>query len=239
MSEPPTRPAPGVDPEPPRVLTRSEYVSAIVHLYRGELYRATTWRLRLDRTTNWAVLTTAGLLTFAFQRDTGMHTHWILLLGIALVTVFLFFEARRFQFEDVWRARVRILEEHFYAPVLRGEPIAARWGGLFARDLGRPRFKITLLQAVRARLVRNYWAVYSLLTAAWVLKVVIHPEPSAATWEEVRGHLAMGLLPWWVPLAYLGAHALGLLTVLLATRSVSAVEQEYWSVEPEGFDGCP
>jgi uncharacterized membrane protein len=30
-------------------LTRQEYISAIVHLYRGELDRATTWRLRSTR----------------------------------------------------------------------------------------------------------------------------------------------------------------------------------------------
>ena len=42
-------------------LTRSEYIAAIVHLYRGELYRANSWRIRLDNTTNWAILTAAGL----------------------------------------------------------------------------------------------------------------------------------------------------------------------------------
>ena len=49
-------------------LSRQEYISAIVHLYRGEMSRATAWRIRLDTTTNWAVLTTAGLLAFAFRR---------------------------------------------------------------------------------------------------------------------------------------------------------------------------
>ena len=55
-------------------LTRPEYISAIVHLYRGELHRANAWRMRLDNTTNWAVLTTAGLLTFSFGdgRDCGI-----------------------------------------------------------------------------------------------------------------------------------------------------------------------
>ena len=47
-------------------LSRGEYITAVVHLYRGELHRANAWRLRLDNTTNWAVLTTAGLLTFSF-----------------------------------------------------------------------------------------------------------------------------------------------------------------------------
>src|SRR5262249_30852523 len=30
-------------------------VGALAHLYRGEIYRSTIWRPRLDNTTNWAV----------------------------------------------------------------------------------------------------------------------------------------------------------------------------------------
>ena len=35
-------------------LTRQEYISAMVHFYRGEMYRSQIWRQRLDTTTNWA-----------------------------------------------------------------------------------------------------------------------------------------------------------------------------------------
>ena len=31
-------------------------IGALAHLYRGELYRSTVWRTRLDATTNWAVV---------------------------------------------------------------------------------------------------------------------------------------------------------------------------------------
>ena len=80
------------------------------------------------------------------------------------------------------------------------------WGDLLAEDLARPRFRISFLMAVRTRLTRNYWAVYSLLLFAWCLKVVIHPEPSATGWADVRKHLEIGLLPWWLPLAFIAAH---------------------------------
>jgi uncharacterized membrane protein len=60
-------------------ITRAEYIAAVVHMYRGELYRANAWRMRLDTTTNWAILTTAGLLTFSF--GPGTHTHWVMLLA--------------------------------------------------------------------------------------------------------------------------------------------------------------
>ena len=32
-------------------------MGAIAHLYRGEVYRSTIWRTRLDNTTNWAIVT--------------------------------------------------------------------------------------------------------------------------------------------------------------------------------------
>src|SRR6516162_2258468 len=33
-------------------------IGALAHLYRGEVYRSTVWRTRLDSSTNWAVVTT-------------------------------------------------------------------------------------------------------------------------------------------------------------------------------------
>ncbi|MBI1220678.1 MAG: DUF2270 domain-containing protein, partial [Rhodobacteraceae bacterium] len=32
-------------------------IGALAHLYRGEVYRSTVWRTRLDTTTNWSVVT--------------------------------------------------------------------------------------------------------------------------------------------------------------------------------------
>ena len=48
-------------------LTRSEYIAALVHFYRGELSRADHWRARLDPTTNWAIVTTGAMLSIAFS----------------------------------------------------------------------------------------------------------------------------------------------------------------------------
>jgi uncharacterized membrane protein len=38
-------------------------IGALAHLYRGEVYRSTVWRTRLDSTTNWAVVTTGIALS--------------------------------------------------------------------------------------------------------------------------------------------------------------------------------
>lgn len=207
-------------------LSRQEYISAVVHLYRGELHRANSGRIRLDNTTNWAVLTVAGLLTFSFRE--GGSSHWILLIGMALVTVFLAFEARRFRMADLWRARVRKIEENFYGPILRRdlESPEAAWGALVAEDLFRPHYKISRLAALRVRFSRNYWPIYLVMGFAWVVHVLGVPD-QAQTWTQVRDHLATGLLPWWLPLAYLGVVCLGVLSLYLS-GPLPRDEVEHW-----------
>ena len=54
-------------------LSRPEYLSVMVHFYRGETHRSTIWRQRIDATTNWAVLTVAGMLSVAFADPTQSH----------------------------------------------------------------------------------------------------------------------------------------------------------------------
>src|SRR5688572_19991365 len=133
-TSPPPESPPAQATRPPAVdyegtpLTRQEYIMAIVHLYRGEVYRATVQRTRMDTTTNWAVLTTAGLLAFSF-RDSS-NPHWGLLIGMMLVTLYLVYEARRYQMFDIWRSRVRKIEENFYGPILRRNPVSPHreWG---------------------------------------------------------------------------------------------------------------
>ena len=73
-------------------------ITALSHLYRGELYRSTVWRTRLDATTNWAVLTTGIALSLTFSSRSASPLP-LVLVGL-LVTTFLFIEARRYRFFD-------------------------------------------------------------------------------------------------------------------------------------------
>ena len=213
-------------------LTRAEYIAAIVHLYRGELYRANMWRMRLDHTTNWAVITCAGLLTFTFRE--GKHSHWVLLIGLLLILVFHAFEARRYRFADVWRGRVRMIEENFYAPILTRDPVSPErdWGKLVAQDLFQPRFKITRLEALRQRFARNYWAIYLVLIVSWVAQVVATPPP-AHSWADIQERLVTGFLPWWVPLAYVGTFLSAVALLVLLTPKPPGTEAEYWHSDSE------
>lgn len=206
-------------------LTRVEYIQALVHLYRGELNRSTMWRLRLDTTTNWAIFSVMGLITFSLGDPN--HSHVGILAGMILVLTFLTIEARRFRFFDVWRARVRMLEENFYGPMLRRDlesPIEG-WGLLVAEDLLHPRFKITFHQAFRARLMRNYVPIFLLLLASWAMKLLVHPVTGQGNFFQ---QMAIGPIPWWVSLGVvLGVYGYLLTIAITVPRTVSA-EEEYW-----------
>lgn len=209
-------------------LTRQEYIAAMVHLYRGELHRANAWRLRLDHTTNLAVLTTAGLIAYSFGDST--HKHWVLIGAVGLITFFLVIEARRFRFADVWRARVRMIEEFFYGPILRRDfgGVGNDWGRLVAHDLFRPSFKMSAVAAIRARLVRNYWAIYLVTITAWVVKVLFVPE-AVRTWEAAKVKLGGdGLLPWYWPLAVVGGFVVVAVLLVLFGPRVTSYDLEQW-----------
>jgi uncharacterized membrane protein len=42
-------------------------IGALAHLYRGEVYRSTVWRTRVDSSTNWAVVTTGIALSATYS----------------------------------------------------------------------------------------------------------------------------------------------------------------------------
>jgi uncharacterized membrane protein len=202
-------------------LTRNEYMTALVHFYRGERGRADAWRARLDPTTNWAVVATGGMLSFAFSSPE--HSHVMLLLANLLVTVFLFIEARRFRYFDLFRSRVRMLEENFFIPIIRRNLVSplSDWRERVAEDLDNPKFKITFLHALALRLRYNYLWIYSVILVAWLAKVHLHPTP-AATPREAFERLGIGPFGGWSMLA------------LVVVAYISAIGLAVWGTTQRG-----
>ena len=121
-----------------------------------------------------------------------------------------------------------MIEENFYGPILRRDPTSpeALWGNLVADDLLRPKFKMGRLQAMRARLLRNYWPIFTVILCAWVLKVTAHPAP-AKSWADIMDHLEVGILPWWLPLAFVSIFLGAMLALVLLKPQSRKTEEVY------------
>jgi uncharacterized membrane protein len=213
-------------------LTRPEYISAMVHFYRAEVHRSQAWRARLDTTTNWAVVTVAGMISFSLSSPD--HSPLTLLLGAVLVTNFLLIEASRYRYFAVFRARVRMIEENFYLPLIRRDLTSPKedWRVLIARDLDEPKFKTTYLEAVLFRLGRNYLWLYLIILATWLMKLSIHPDPVTRPIEFYQ-RMALGPLPAWFVLGVVLAVYLTLFILLMTPLANRAATDEVHGLERE------
>lgn len=169
-------------------------IGALAHLYRGEMYRSTVWRTRLDTTSNWAVVTTGIALSVTFSNVEA--TPLPIVLISFLLAAFLLFEARRYQFFDVWNTRVRVLENHFYEPMLAdGDQRRDRaWSRALGTDLKRIGLHISLLDAVGLRLRRNYGWIFAIQIVSYWGKIAVHPTPITSL-AELWQRTAVGPIP--------------------------------------------
>jgi uncharacterized membrane protein len=182
--------------KPPRTEFDAAELGMLAHLYRGEVYRSTIWRTRLDQTTNWAVVTTGLAMSLTFSGPYASPLP-LILVGL-LVAVFLLLESRRYRYFNVWRARCRLLETDLYVPMLRGQGITldGRWNALLADDYARPRFHISYWRAIGRRLRSNYAYILVIQAIAYYGKLAIHPVPAGA-WATFLGRASIGPLPGW------------------------------------------
>jgi uncharacterized membrane protein len=157
-------------------LKTSEFVTAMVHFFRAEIQRANVWRQRLDTTTNWAVVVTGATLSIAFSQSEVHHS--VVLLNTLLVLWFLFIEARRYRYYELWSYRVRLMETDFYAAMLV-PPFhpSPEWAENLAENLLTPSFPISMWEAFGRRLRRNYYWIFLILLASWIAKIWLFPEP--------------------------------------------------------------
>ena len=189
--------------------TRTEFVNAFAHYYRAEMQRAISWRDRLDRTTNWAIAGTAGILSVSLSQPEKHHG--LLIFAMAVVFLLLVIESRRYQFFDVYRKRVREFESAYYAQMMAPEGAAdEKWLRSLGQDIRAPHVRLTLFEAMAHRLRRNYCWIFLILLAAWLLKV----EGSLAFTQilsrpaDLHLQAEIGWTPGWAVLAaVVGFHA--------------------------------
>lgn len=205
-------------------LKASEFTTAMVHLFRAEVQRANVWRQRLDTTTNWAVVSTGALISFAFSQEQGSPA--VVLLNLALVTMFLVIEARRYRYYELWSYRIRLMETDFFAAMLV-PPFhpAPEWAESLAESLLQPDFPISNWEALGRRLRRNYWWIYGIVGGAWLAHLWLLPG-TALSWEEFIDRAEVGQVPGiWVLAGMLAGYA-GLAALGLATRRLQKAAGE-------------
>ena len=192
-------------------LTRTEHVTLVAHYYRGEMSRMTSWRDRVDRTSNWAITVVAAMLSVSLSTPNAHHG--VLVFAAVLVMLLLAIEARRYRFFDVYRSRVRNLERNYLAPLFSpSDTPKNEWMKALAADLQRPMFSITLAEAMSRRLRRNYFWMFLVLLVAWLLKTTsakLQTNGSDAEFvhsaSEWLGNAAIGPLSGWFVVAIVAA----------------------------------
>ncbi|MBZ6496931.1 DUF2270 domain-containing protein [Natrinema longum] len=191
--------------------------SVMAHTYRGELGRVDTWRQRLDQTTTWAVTVIAVILTWAFSSPD--NPHYILLIGIVVVTIFLGIEARRYRDYDVFRSRVRMLQENLLATALDPSRDVEHtdWRVELSQDYREPTVKVSMQEALANRLRRVYLALLGVLLIAWVFRVT-----AFATREDWIETAAIARIQGLVVIAVVVAFYVALLAIALWPRERQA-----------------
>lgn len=198
----------------------AENTTILIHYYRGEIARMSSWRARLDQTSNWAITVTAAMLSVSLSTPTAHHG--VLLFAMLLIALLLLIEARRYRFFDVYRTRVRLLERHYFARLFSGSSQAEQqeWHLALADSLRKPTFRITQLQAAARRLRRNYGWMFLILLFAWLLKIssaMLQPAgaevDAQAPYVDIIASAQLGPLPGAVVLAAVGCLHLLLLWI--------------------------
>lgn len=195
-----------------------EFNTAMVHFYRAEVQRANTWRNRLDTTTNWAIVSASAAISFALS-DLSHH-HGVILLNILLIFVFLFIEARRYRYFELWSYRIRLIETDFFAAMLV-PPFhpSPDWAERLADSLLHPRFPISIWEAIGRRFRRNYLAIVGVLLLVWVFKN--YTQPTTATgWNDFVQRASIGPFSGQLILVAMIALTVGMVLLAVGTAGL-------------------
>jgi uncharacterized membrane protein len=207
MPQPKAMPEQDLPKHLPLPATSTEIVNALAHFHRAEMGRMSDWRGRIDRTSNWAITVVAGMLSISLS--TPSSHHGVLLFAMLLVFLLLWIEARRYRFFDIYRARVRQFERHYFAQIFDPRPgLSVAWPELLAQSLREPSFQLSHWMAMSRRLRRNYIWMFLILLFAWILKITSPrlqdeavPLELAQSFAAVIRNADLGPVPGWMVIA--------------------------------------
>lgn len=189
--------------------------NALIHLYRAEVGKMTAYRQRLDMTTNWSVVTTAGLASFALGDPTNSHATF--LFAMFMNYFFLRLEARRFRTYEIAHHRVRIMERFFY-PAMLGDRVDPGWHQLLLAELAKPRSPMSRADATGWRLNRNYLWIYAAVLFAWLAKLDLdQPKGWVLEFPDALSLADIGSFPGWAVFLVVGCFYAYL--IVLAVRA--------------------
>lgn len=172
-----------------------EYYGFLFHYYRAEVYRETSWRNRLDVTTNWAILITAAILSFVFGNP-GI-SHAVIIINYLIVWFFLYIEARRFRYYSLVRERVKLFEKHILGGIFSLDEIpedSDDWISELGEKLVKPKIKMSRLESLSWRLRRNYIFILPIMFLVWFYKVGSYPY-QIMTVEQFFYNARIGFVP--------------------------------------------
>lgn len=209
--------------------------TVIAHFYRATVMHADVWRRRLDATTNWAIVSTAGVVTFAFSDPSNPHI--ALLLAIPFICLFILMESRRYQMYDLWRHRVRLLNRFFIAPALspdtaESEDRVAHELAKIALEIGTSIPRISKVEAIGYRIRRNYMLLFFAVLIMWIIKIIAQPTP-VSTFGDFYERTRISFLPGWVTFCSIGVFCS--LVVFLAMHAPTERMSD-WKVLPSPLD---
>ncbi len=175
-------------------ISDDEIETALIHLYRGEIQRVNTWRNRLDRTPYWSLVMVAGMISWSFSSPARSPA--LILVTIPLTSALLTLEANRYQMHEVWRSRMRLLEENFFANLLDPDTSLPRseWMKVLSQDLREPEFKVSFFTALSLRLRRIYLWIFTTIFFGWFMKLILHPTQIESVAETVK-RARIGFIP--------------------------------------------
>jgi uncharacterized membrane protein len=174
--------------------------TVLAHYYRAMVGRADVWRTRMDSTTNWAIVATAGVISFTLGEPAVPH--YVVFIASLLTASFLLLEARRLTFYRLWQQRALLLERTLIRAALRSASAAPApdpaevaeedaFLSALEHGLGRTVPDMPLSTAIARRLRRIYLYLFGIQILAWGLKLGSHPS-SAASASEVVAHASTG-----------------------------------------------